>query len=119
MCVWDCVCACVRACVYLCACVRVCFMTLNYQEAIYNSVSGCALMYEIERQLKIPTGMNEVLCCLRVRHRCKRMNIMNRACQNGRLSHDHKTNNNSTDQTNDFRWRFRFLSFSGSEESHN
>ena len=75
-------------------------------------------MYEIERQLKIPTGMNEVLCYLCAHHRCKRMNIINRACQDDRLSHDHKTNNSSTDQTNDFRWRYRYLSFSGPEETH-
>ena len=29
---------------------------------MYNSIFGCALMYEIERQLQFPAGMNKILC---------------------------------------------------------
>ena len=54
-----CVCVCVRARARVSACVRVrarvsvcvCFMTLNYQDAMYNLIFGCALTYEIKRQL--------------------------------------------------------------------
>ena len=39
------------------------FMTLNYQNAVYNLFFGCALISEIERQLNFPIGMNKVLLC--------------------------------------------------------
>ena len=57
-----CVCARARARARVCVCVCVCVMTLNYKDAMYNSILGFASMYEIERQLELPAGMNTVLC---------------------------------------------------------
>ena len=43
-----------------------CIMTLNYLDAMYSSIFGCALMYEIERKLQFPAGINKVLHYLSV-----------------------------------------------------
>ena len=79
--------ACVRVCVRACVCVRMCVRAcvracrvcvyvrvrarswgewevrvcddLELLRHCMNSIVGCALMYEVERQLKFPTEMNK------------------------------------------------------------
>ena len=71
VCVCVCACVCVRACVRaVCVYVRararswgewevrVCD-DLELLRHCMNSIVGCALMYEVERQLKFPTEMNK------------------------------------------------------------
>ena len=62
MSVCVCVCVCVSVCVCVCVYVSVCLMTFDYQDAVCNSIFCYALVYEIERQLEFPTGMDKVLC---------------------------------------------------------
>ena len=48
-------------CVCVCVCVCVCD-DLELLRYYFNSGFGCALMYEVERQLQFPTGMYKVYC---------------------------------------------------------